>query len=139
MQNKIELDKLNYKTKDGKKYNYSKLQLPIVFLRDLYKTVLSIEKTDNEQSNLFKEFTNISNLKNLSLEIIRSLIEVRQNFLDSFKSNVFPLGNSTSYPTPNPPLFYTLKQTRAQSNIPKIEISLFKLNENFVNGIRNDE
>ena len=64
---------------------------------------------------------------------------MRGNVLNSFKGNVVPLGNSTSDRKPNPPLFYTPKQTRVQSNMPKIEISPFKLNENFANGIRNDE
>ena len=44
-----------------------------------------------------------------------------------FKSNVFPRGNSTLDSTPDTPVFYTSKQTRAQIRIPKIEISPFKL------------
>ena len=37
------------------------------------------------------------------------------------------------------PSFYTPKQTKSRSRIPKVEISPFKLNENFVHEIRNDE
>ena len=34
--------------------------MPVVFLRDIYEKVLSIESTDKEQSNIFQELSNIS-------------------------------------------------------------------------------
>ena len=40
---------------------------------------------------------------------------------------------------PDPPVFYAPKRTRALNRIPEKEISLFNLNENFINEIRNDE
>ena len=57
------------------------------------------------------------------------LLEVIENVLNDFKSNVLPLENSTSVPTPNltpkptpnPSVVYTPKQTRMQSRICKIK------------------
>lgn len=43
--------------------------------------------------------------------------------LNSFKGNVFPIENLISDPTFDPAVFYTLKQTRFGSKIPKIKIS----------------
>ena len=49
-------------------------------------------------------------------ENIQILLETRENTLNSFKSNVFPIENAMPDPTPNPilnplnPPFYTLKQ-----------------------------
>ena len=89
------------------------------------------------------------------IEKVRFLIDAGKKFLNSFKNNVFLIENSTPDPTPNPtphpPAFCKKKQeretnetnkrkkTRALSRVPKIEISPFKLNENFVNEIRNDK
>ena len=49
LQDSTELNNLGYKTKSEKKYNFIKISLPIMFLRDIYinKNVLSIEKADN--------------------------------------------------------------------------------------------
>lgn len=57
------------------------------------------------------------------------LLEVIENVLNDFKSNVLPLENSTSIPTPNltpkptpnPSVVYTPKQIRMQSRICKIK------------------
>ena len=48
-------DDLNYKSKLGKTYNFSKYLLPIVFLRDIHEGHLSIEKAHNKQSNFTNE------------------------------------------------------------------------------------
>ena len=92
-------------------------------------------------SNVSKQEKSIEKIS--FLENVRILLEVRENVLNSFRSNVFPLTNSTPgptpNPTPNPPVHYKPKQTRARSRIPKIEIYPFKLNEAFANEIRNDE
>ena len=49
LQDSTELNNLGYKTKSENKYNFIKISLPIMFLRDIYinKNVLSIEKADN--------------------------------------------------------------------------------------------
>ena len=60
LQESIELNKLDYRSKARKKYNFSKTSLSIVFLRDTHKNVSSIENIDNEQSNLFQELSKIS-------------------------------------------------------------------------------
>ena len=60
LQNSIELNKLDYQTKSGKRYNFSKISFSIIFLRDIYTNVLSIQNAENEPSNLFKELSNIS-------------------------------------------------------------------------------
>ena len=67
------------------------------------------------------------------LENVRALLEARENVLNTFKSNLFPIENLKLDPKLNPPVFCTPKQTRARSKIPKVEITLFRFNENFVN------
>ena len=105
---------------------------------------------DNEQSNLFQELSNISKGKkpteNFSfLENVRILLKAEQNFLNSFKSIVFPIENSTEDssldPKLNPSVLYTPKQTRARSRTPEIKISrnFVNRNRNFVNEVRNDD
>ena len=60
LHNSIELNKLGCKAKSAKCYNFSKVSSPIIFLRDTHAKVLSIEQADGEQSNLFKELSDIS-------------------------------------------------------------------------------
>ena len=52
--------KLDYKAKIGKGYNFSKVSLPITFIRDINTNILSIENNDNEKSNLFKKLSDLS-------------------------------------------------------------------------------
>ena len=47
--------------------------------------------------------------------------------------------DATSHTTSQQSIFYTPNQTRAKSRIPETEISPFKLNENLVSEIGNDE
>ena len=54
-QNSIELDKLYFKD-----YGFDKVSIPGMFMRDTYKNNLSIEDSDNEQSDLFKMFGNLN-------------------------------------------------------------------------------
>ena len=54
-QNSIELNKLYFKD-----YGFDKVSIPGIFLRDTYKNNLSIEDSDNEQSDLFKMFGNLN-------------------------------------------------------------------------------
>ena len=98
---------------------------------------------DNEQSNLFQELSNISKGKKPTekvsfLENVRILLKAGKNFLNSFKSIVFPIENLTEDssldPKLNPSVLYTPKQTRARSRTPEIKIS-----RNFVNEVRNDD
>ena len=114
----------------------------------MYKNVSLIDKADYEHSNLFKELSNINKgekpvKKIFILENVRVLLEVREIVLNSFKSNLFPLEEITPDPTPDLttdlPVFYTPKQTREQSSISKIKISPFKLSENFIDEIRDEE
>ena len=49
LQNSIELDKLNYK-----KYDFNKVPLSSIFLRDIYTNNLSIEIADNKHSDLYE-------------------------------------------------------------------------------------
>ena len=63
-QNNIELDKLNYKN-----YDFNKVSLSSIFLRDVYTNKLSIENTDNEQNDLFKMFGNLNKYKKSSEKI----------------------------------------------------------------------
>ena len=112
--------------------------MPFIVLWDIYKIDRKwIENADNGQSNLFKEWSNIckgenlwkTQLKKSVLENVWMLLEVIENVLNDFKSNVLPLENSTSVPTPNltpkptpnPSVVYTPKQTRMQSRIRKIK------------------
>ena len=50
LQNNIKLDDLEYTTKRGTRYNFSRYPLPIVFLRDIYEENLSLEDADEEQT-----------------------------------------------------------------------------------------
>ena len=54
LQNNIELDKLNYKN-----YNFNKVSLPAIFLRDIHAKDLSMENADIEQSNLYRALKNL--------------------------------------------------------------------------------
>ena len=58
MQNIIKKDDINYKSKRGKTYNFTKYSLPIVFIRDMHKGHLSIEKADNKHSISANELKN---------------------------------------------------------------------------------
>ena len=55
IQNSIELNKLDYKN-----YNFNKVSLPAIFLRDINTNNLSIDSVDNEESDLFKMFGNLN-------------------------------------------------------------------------------
>ena len=60
IQHSIEFNKLDYKTKDGKNYNFSKILLSIIFLTNIHKEVLSVEDAHKKQSKLFKESSDIN-------------------------------------------------------------------------------
>ena len=55
----IKKDDLNYKSKRGKIYNFSKYSLPIAFLIDIHEGNLSMEKSDNMQINFANELEKI--------------------------------------------------------------------------------
>ena len=48
-QNKIKLGDLEYTTKRGKRYNFSRYSLPIAFLRDIHEESFSSKNADEEQ------------------------------------------------------------------------------------------
>ena len=67
------------------------------------------------------------------------MFDARERALNGFKSNVFPIENSIPNSTSDVQVFYTPKQTRERVRISKIETSLYKLHQNFLNEIKNDE
>ena len=58
--NEIKLKKVDYKAKSRKKNNFSRISLPITFLRNIITEVLSTEDADKEESKLFKELRDIN-------------------------------------------------------------------------------
>ena len=147
LQNSIELNKLAYK-----KHNFNKIKFPITFLRDIYTKSLPIENADIEQTNLFKRLNNQNRDKKSDEKVsflnnVKILFETREDGINSFNSNAFAIINSmsnatsdaTSHTTSQQSIFYTPNQTRGKSRIPETEISPFKLNENLVSEIGNDE
>ena len=146
LQNSIELNRLGYKN-----HKFDKATLSVKFLRDIYANNLPIENTDIEQSNLFKRLNNLNkcniSAENYLLWKVKNLLKARENILNSFRNNVFPIINATldtkpdTTPdtTPQQSIFYMPKQTGAKSRISKTEISPFKLKENFASKIRIDQ
>ena len=55
----IKTDKLNYKSKRKKVYNFSEFSLPIAFLRDMHEVYLSLEDPGDKQSNFAAKLKNI--------------------------------------------------------------------------------
>ena len=49
LQDSIKLKKLNYIAKISERYVFSNVSLPIIFSRDIYTNVLSIENANNEK------------------------------------------------------------------------------------------
>ena len=68
--------------------------MPNMFVRDIYKINLSIEDAGNEQSDLFKTFSNLnkgrkSSQKIYFLKYLKVLLKARKDVLNGFKSNLF--------------------------------------------------
>ena len=87
---------LNYK-----KYNFNKVSLPTIFLRDKHAKDLSIENADNEQSDLFRILKNLNKAKKSPekvsfLKNVGTLLEARQDVLNNFRSNTFPIKFETT-------------------------------------------
>ena len=101
LQNSIELGKLNYKN-----YDFNKVSLRSMFLRDVYKNDLSIENAGNEQNDPFRMFGNLhkgrkSSEKISFLKNVKILLKAREDVLNSFKSSLFPImSDTTPYATP---------------------------------------
>ena len=73
---------MDHKAKSRKCYNFSKVSLSVTFLRDICTKLLTIENVDNEQSNLFKELSDLNKdgkpIENLRfIENVRLLLERR--------------------------------------------------------------
>ena len=146
LQNNIKLNRLGYKN-----HKFDKALLPIIFLRDIYANNLSIENTDIEQISLFKRLNNLNKCKKSAEKYlfwkVKNLLKARENVLNSFRNNIFPIINTTldtkpditSDATPQQLILYMPKQTGAKSRISKTETSPFKLNKNFVSKIKNEE
>ena len=67
-----------------------------IFLRDICTNDLSIENADHEQSDLSKRFGNLNkgrkSLENISFsKNVKILQKAREDVLNSFKSNLFPI------------------------------------------------
>ena len=95
LQDSIELDNLDYK-----KYIFSKVSLPAVFLRDIHTNDFSIENADEEQSDLFRILKSLNKGKKSPekvsfLKKLGILLEARQDVLNNFKSNIFPINCHT--------------------------------------------
>ena len=58
LQDIINKDNLNYKSKRGKTHNFSKDSLPIAFIRDTHERHLLIEEVNNKQINVANELKN---------------------------------------------------------------------------------
>ena len=96
LQNSIESDKLNYKN-----YDFNKVLLPALFLRDTYTKNLLIENADDEQSDLFrllnsKKKGRKSSEKIFFLKNVEILLKAREDVLNRFKSNLFPTMSNTT-------------------------------------------
>ena len=63
LQNNIKLDDLEYTTKRGKRYDFSRYPLPIAFLRDIPKGNLSIKDADKEQIQIANELKDMGKSK----------------------------------------------------------------------------
>ena len=103
LQNNIRLYDLEYTTKRGKRYDFSRYPLPIVFLRDIPKGNLSIKNADKEQIQIANELKDMGNgkmpgekksfLKNAGL-----LLNAREKILNNLKRKLFPAKNIESEP-----------------------------------------
>ena len=141
MQDIIKKDDLNYKSKRGKTYNFSKYSLPTVSLRDIRKGHLSIEGPDNKQSNFANELKNfekgIKGLEKKSfLNNIVLLFSTREKVLNSFKSRLLPIREPAREPEV---ATEPVKATEAIKAKSKRKISFLKLREEFLNKIKNEE
>ena len=75
--------------------------MPAIFLRDICTNDLSIENTDHEQSDLIKRFGNLNKGRKSSEKIsfsknVNILQKAREDVLNSFKSNLFPIMYGTA-------------------------------------------
>ena len=91
LQNNIKLGNLCYKN-----YDFDKVPLPCIFSRDIYKNNLTIGNADNEQSDLFRVFCNLNKGRKSSekvsfLKSVTILLKVREDVVDGFKTNLFPI------------------------------------------------
>ena len=55
----IKRDELHYKSKRRKVYNFNEYSLPIAFQRDIHEGHLSIEDSDDKQSNFAAKLKNL--------------------------------------------------------------------------------
>ena len=126
------------KQKNRKNYNFSKILLFVIFLSNIDTGVSSIEDADEKKSRLFKE---LRDKRENSIEKKHFVKKFRifPKVFHSFKSNIFLLKNSTSEPKLHSAAFHKHKRTKVQTKMSKQETSPFKLNENFMNKIRNYE
>ena len=70
--------------------------MPCIFSRDIYKNNLSIGNADNKQSDLFRVFCNLNKGRKSSekvsfLKSVTILLKAREDVVDGFKTNLFPI------------------------------------------------
>ena len=87
MQNDIKLDDLEYTSKRGKRYNFSKCTLPTVFLRHIHDGNLSLKDANEEQGLLANELKDMGKMpvkKNIFLKNAGLIFSVREKILNNF-------------------------------------------------------
>ena len=76
--------------------------MPSIFLREIYTNDLSVEAPDNEQNDIFKMFGNLNKgrkspeKKRSFLKNVKILLKAKENVLNSFESNLFPIMSDTT-------------------------------------------
>ena len=93
MQNDIKLDDLEYTSKRGKRYNFSKCTLPTVFLRHIHDGNLSLKDANEEQGLLANELKDMGKMpvkKNIFLKNAGLIFSVREKILNNFWGNIYP-------------------------------------------------
>ena len=98
LQDIIRKDNLNYNSKRGKTYDFSKYTPPMASLRDVHDGNLSTKKADDKQSNFANKLKNFNKgIKTLEkkyfLNNLGLFCSTTEKVLNSFKSRLFPIKN----------------------------------------------
>ena len=75
--------------------------MPSIFSRDIYTKNLSIKNADNEQNDLFRLLSKSKKSRKSPQKIsylkhVEVLLKAREDVLNSFKSNLFPIMSDTA-------------------------------------------
>ena len=105
LQDIVKKDDLKYRSERAKMLvNIHHL---VFFLRDIHNGYLSLEKTDNKQSNFVNELKNFERgtktlEKRSFLDNLGLLFSAREKLLDNFQSRLFPMKKLDKIPTLQP-------------------------------------